>query len=1416
MAHEFLPDFRSIARIGRAAIVGALLVAGCGLRSPGEDKGDQKVASTAQAVTATASISGQARDAHGAPLPNVAVALVGPTPGATITDSHGNYSFTQLAPGAYVATPAFLGCGFVPAIASLANVNGSVTQNFDGSGLTCGGAPAARIVISGVLNDANGLPLPGVAVALTGGALASTTTDASGHYAFPPVVPGSFHVTPTLTGCSFLPQSADLDNVTDNLSQFFSGSGSTCGGAFSVNAGATTGPFAIRGHVRDSSGTPIVGARIALSGAAQAVRFSDLSGGYTFHVSTGVYTVQASGECPLNPSSTLLTVLADTTQDFAATAGGCATSAAPNVSPSGSMFLVKQGGTLLGYTMTYVMHFASATAAAARMQRIAAEKSTPPRSLTIAGFPALERQVTVALEDPDAPGGANAGTGIALTTAIQVGSTVVRFQDELASDASQATITRFFAAGRNFTADQLSALTRVTTQPVLAKRTNAPVVAGRIPSQPDTAGVLPADPTALVTGELQVAASNNENNVVYGAQQGQIFVSTDSGQTLARANALAPTGGRTAHGDPSVAVGAVDAFGHQRFYFSEADLLGLPPNDLDSAQVYRSSEDSVTGTVDLTTFSPTGSPSAAPAVPCIGTDAGGTCKTADQAQIVADRYSQVVTSNGSRDRLYMVWRNFVKVPGVATIGIICSSDGGDTWSAQNLSAITDDGADRARITVGGDGSVYLVYSYPDTTTTGNEIVAVQKFPPCDTSTGFAPEFSSSATVSSLTPVPPLPGVVRTPHANYMIAADDSDVNNNRVFVTFATSNTSGGEDVEVVESTDGAQTWAAFGTTNFKVMNSAPGGHRYFPWICSSNGIEYVTWYDRRDSFSVLPDLTAYYRASFSVDASGILTGPIAEVNVSGIDDAQCQAGYFNAPRDSTDEEALCTDLPPGNMQVGECHNSKGACPSTPCELCDFRTGFSCSGSGTTCSLRTAGTNGARTIPTYGDYNGAACAQGKLFMAWVATQPPAGATCMPNGYACGSDLVSCCSGNCVSGVCSPSTSACVADFEPCTVGGTACCTGSSISVVGGGTALDHCQGGVCLPTLAIYTGNECSGDSGCRATAAPTKCNGTIVDLTTDTSNCGACGVTCSGTCKFGHCTIAIATGQTGTTGIAVDSSNIYWANTGHANTQNGEIISAPIGGGTLSTLVSDFSFEPEEIAVDTKSTGSVFWTDIGQEHVFSVAKSGGGTPTMVDTETLPSGFHFVGGVALGNGNVYWTQSPYVFSVAESGGTVTTMATGTQPIGIAVDSKNVYWGDSLAGTNTNGTVNQIPVGGGSKVTLATGQTPFGIAIDSTTVYWANDAFPGSVMAAPIGGGLARLLAQSPPNSGTITVATDGTNVYFNGVDSSGSDALLRVSKDGGQAVPIASPNDSVTRIAVDGTNVYWTDSATGAVYQTNK
>jgi hypothetical protein len=1020
----------------RSLLVGWLLFVGCSQQA-GQLGGNKA------ALSSTITVSGQARNAQGAPLPGATIHLFGaPSFPTQTTDVQGNYSFAHLPSGSYQLFADLQGCYFVPAFASLNSLSKDTIQNFDGAGPGCGGAPAGRLTISGEINDATGLPLAGVEVNLQGFAFAKQTTDAAGKYAFTHLTPGSYDVHPEFPQCHFLPHDADFDALTDNAVQLFSGSGPGCGGTPTVNGGATNGPLILSGHLRDSSGAPIVGGRVDLSGADQGIRFTDLTGAYSFHVNPGFYSLAASGACSFTPASAAKNVTSDTTQDFTASNSGCVTATQTSVNATGSVYNVRQGATQLGTTYVRVESRASASDTLARLQQIAAEQPTPSQSLTIAGNSAIERQVTVTLAvlDPDLAGTtAQDGRFIALTAAIATGSTVVRYESQVAVDASPTTIAAFLQADRNFSTDSLSSFHGAAPAAV-------PVVRFTPTTPPPALGPTVPGPLAPgAFGELEVAASETANAVVYATQSGP-FVSTNGGQTVLAAtlNGANPPPATSTNllGDPSTTIGAPDSSFHQAIYFAELQQAAPAPTGgnkpLVAIGVYQSADNGQT-------FQNVSFP-----VNCGA--AGAACAIPDQDHVTADRFNRAVTSSGSADQVYVTWRNYTSQTGNAhTIGVACSKDSGQTWTT-DLTTLASTGADFARLVVGPDGS--LLAAFGASTSGTNYNLQVQKWSSC--ASGFTP--GSLTTIKNVTEVTDMPGIDRQVLGNYSVTFDDSDSSAQRVFAVYSNEATTGNDDVHVAESTDGANSFS-----RDSIINTVSTGRRYFPWICSSAGTKFVTWYDRRDSTTASPDLTAYYRSSVFDNGALSSVGIGTEANVSGVDDPQCASGFPGQVRGAVEEAQCTSDLPAAFIAGGTCQAACAAGATPPCGTqapCDFRNTVAtqCTTPGETCV-----TGGG--VPKFGDYNGSACANGTLYVAWASSTPPPAATCTLDGLACTAGS-QCCSDDCVSGTCAPSTAVCTPNGGACGPALPACCSAGLNGI---------CQAGICLPAISMFTSSTCVG-----------------------------------------------------------------------------------------------------------------------------------------------------------------------------------------------------------------------------------------------------------------------------------------------------------------------------------------------------
>ncbi len=349
--------------------------------------------------------------------------------------------------------------------------------------------------------------------------------------------------------------------------------------------------------------------------------------------------------------------------------------------------------------------------------------------------------------------------------------------------------------------------------------------------------------------------------------------------------------------------------------------------------------------------------------------------------------------------------------------------------------------------------------------------------------------------------------------------------------------------------------------------------------------------------------------------------------------------------------------------------------------------------------------------------------------------------------------------------------------------------------------------------------------------SAEIECNGACINPSGDVNNCGACGVTCSGTCALGRCIVQLAPGDGAGAGnaraaLAVTSTSVYYFGAGG-------LMSVPIGGGTPATIAPGGS---GAIATDAKNVyyfgpgglmsvplaggtpvtlapGSgygitvnsygVCWTSVSGE-VLSVPLDGigdGGSPTV-----LAEGQGYADGIVATNTHVYWTDNGMLSSAggfAPLSGTVQALALTPPPASTDGGTPDDGGTSDDAGTVDAGDAGPLK-------TIASAQNyPVEVTVDPTSVYWtasgtvANAFNDGALMKAPIGGGAATPLASAQPTP--FGIAVDATNVYWTNNDNAGtSGTVMSIPVGGGTPVTLAAGQSSPWYVAVDSTSVYWT------------
>ncbi len=708
------------------------------------------------------------------------------------------------------------------------------------------------------------------------------------------------------------------------------------------------------------------------------------------------------------------------------------------------------GGTVQARVLLDAEERASHQDALRRLAEIAAETGAPARVGTVGGWPALMRVRRAPLPVPAAADDKDAGEKRALatvvTTAIAAGDRVVRTEGWIMPAADPALVGEVAAL-----AGQLE-LPRNRAQATLPRETQYLTQAHQTFSSDETVAAAPGamrgSPSVAVNpgsagSEISVAVSADGNNLLVANNSGYTFSTNGGGSFTSRGAPLPFANG----GDPSVAASP------GIFYYA---LLGRPNGNAASGGVTGCSASVATSVDNGATFTFAGHA----AVCGLGGPALQSCFP-DQESIASDPVD---------GELYLAWRdmsvsrsytNCALPPPAAVImpTLICSGDRGATWGHARPIGI----GDTPRVTVGPDGDVFVLWRQ-------GANVMLSRFSPCNQ--GLVPAAGFPVLVATIRdiPCPPgLPGLDRCDNlSSAMVAVDDLDAS--RVYVAFAEAVNDGAR-VLLRHSFDGGRTFSR----SVAVDTGGPGD-RFLPWVCSTGGMAFVSWYDRRGASFTAQDATAYFSNVATTAGPTLVVG--RDTNLSGVNDLQCASGFPN-----------------GNREMSQC------CPPNSCSR--------------------PPNLGA---PKYGDYNGNACAAGRLFSAWASATAPAGVVSTSSGIRTWVDL------GAAIGLTSCGDRICEAPVEDC-----GNCPGDC-GCPGGATCMNRrCAVGTCGDGFCNRVGGEncanCGADCGCRGGAAcvnkacqaPAVCgDGVCVPGVEDCANCGAdCGCPGGLACVNHACSVA-------------------------------------------------------------------------------------------------------------------------------------------------------------------------------------------------------------------------------------------------------------------------------------------------------
>jgi hypothetical protein len=189
-------------------------------------------------------VSGRVTE-NGAGLSGVSVLVSGSQSAVATTDAQGNYLFTLPSEGNYTVTPSKQYYTLTPPTQTLNNLLANQTCNF--------AATRNRHQLSGRVVNINNSGIPGVSVSLSGAQTATTTTDSGGNYSFTNLpAGGTYTVRAVLQYYSFNPDSQTYPALESNQNTTFI---------------ATLNTHTISGRVANTSGVPLAGVTVALSGS---------------------------------------------------------------------------------------------------------------------------------------------------------------------------------------------------------------------------------------------------------------------------------------------------------------------------------------------------------------------------------------------------------------------------------------------------------------------------------------------------------------------------------------------------------------------------------------------------------------------------------------------------------------------------------------------------------------------------------------------------------------------------------------------------------------------------------------------------------------------------------------------------------------------------------------------------------------------------------------------------------------------------------------------------------------------------------------------------------------------------------------------------------------------------------------------
>lgn len=375
------------------------------------------------------------------------------------------------------------------------------------------------------------------------------------------------------------------------------------------------------------------------------------------------------------------------------------------------------------------------------------------------------------------------------------------------------------------------------------------------------------------------------------------------------------------------------------------------------------------------------------------------------------------------------------------------------------------------------------------------------------------------------------------------------------------------------------------------------------------------------------------------------------------------------------------------------------------------------------------------------------------------------------------------------------------------------------------------------------TGGVTSSTGGANTGGANSQCP--WADLETDPGSCGTCFNECIRIASpgdypgkvmkvsrdGGNATTLALVESDGSSAIALDDENVYWA---EGDGAYGPLYSVPTSGGAIHRL-SAWGGTPVRIVADTTY---VYWSAEGGN--LSKIPLAGGAQIVLWTEDGSYPISAAGPFVVDGKNVYFQTSDNTvrkMPLDGDGGNVTILATVDQTLpfptalsgqdfisDVAIDTTSLYYAvRSDATFKVVGRIAKVPLAGGASVTLAGGPpsagadagftavaSPVALAVAGGFVYWIGSdgtdaSAPGQLNKVPVAGGPVTAVAQGFRAPGAMAI--DDMNAYL-AIDS--ASAVVKVSLSDGTITKLATAIHPAA-IAVRSGFVYYTTDNGGSL-----